>query len=420
MLPPTSKAAAAIAVYETSSNLYTRAKDLWNSHFVYTVSVSEQDPLYGDVHNWLLSVMPDEKHHGLLVSSSRSSREHSNMVESADDGIGSDPVNVPELVVRFDDSTSRKVVIRNHTVSVRLNKPEQNGSNARLERDPNKITFSCNSYAGQQAVIKQLDHINAQRAVERKAALKMVTNWGDWRTRNDLPPRTLDSVILPHEQKDSIVRDVEQFLAAEARYNKLAIPWHRGYMFHGPPGTGKTSLVKALANHFNLDLWYISLSDLKTENSLLGLINGVGPRSILLLEDIDTIKIAQDRDSSEQGHISASSLLNALDGVATPHGLITMMTTNRFDVLDDALTRAGRMDVIEELGWPTVNTLAEMFEYFFGRPPIEWNGFSSGVLENVSIASIAEIFKSNMDDPAEAARIAYDYIKKTQKTHAYE
>jgi chaperone BCS1 len=222
----------------------------------------------------------------------------------------------------------------------------------------------------------------------------------------------MDSVSLPREQKDRIIADLGGFLEAEDKYNRLAIPWHRGYMFYGPPGTGKTSLVKALANHFNLDLWYISLSDLSAESSLLQLIGGVGPRSMLLLEDIDTVKITHDRDSSESGKISTGSLLNTLDGVATPHGLITVMTTNRFDILDPALKRAGRMDLIEELAYPSKSTVREMFEHFY-----EDTTMFAGIKDNefiekqISTSQIAEIFKRHMDDPKTAVRDLNDLVK---------
>jgi chaperone BCS1 len=158
-------------------------------------------------------------------------------------------------------------------------------------------------------------------------------------------------------------------------------------------------LVKALANEFNLDLWYISLSDFKAETGLLSSIADVTPRSILLLEDIDTVKITHDRDGdsegSDPGNISLSALLNMLDGVATPHGLITMMTTNHFDALDPALVRAGRMDLIEELGYPTMETVQNLFKHFYGHD-VEFH--STEEMNKVSTSQIAEIMKRNFDE----------------------
>lgn len=399
-LPP-SKATTALALYEGGFKLYNQGKEFWRNHFAYSVSVSEKDPLFMEVHDWLLSIMPNERHRSLLVSSNGRRDDSEDSVGPFDPNTSRSKVK--PLTVKFDDKANRKVTIGGHDISVQLHVSEITESALMTREIPaSKIFFTAMTHAGQQAVIRELERINSERATERKAVLRMVGQYGSWKVRSDIPPRTLDSVALPEIQKSRIVDDLAFFLEAEGRYNRLAIPWHRGYMFHGPPGTGKTSTVKALASHFNLDLWYISLADLKAEASLLGLLAEVGPRSILLLEDIDTIKITHDRDSSEQGTISIGSLLNTLDGVATPHGLVTMMTTNRFEVLDEALTRPGRMDLVEELSWPTGETLAELFAHFYGHYPIDWLDSMDKPIEGVSTSQVAEIFKKNFDDPIQA------------------
>lgn len=391
-----SKAVDAISAYEGLNKIYTSLRETWSRNFSYTVTVSEKDLLYPEVHTWLMQITPNEKHRALFVSSAPGSR----MLESPEEEEIS-----KALVVRFDANTVRTVVIDGYRVTVKVETPEtEKATSLMSEPMPAKIKFTTKSYVAQQAVIKHLHRLNDKRATSRKAVLRMVNQWGSWRTRSDLPPRTLTSVSLPVDQKSRILNDLKEFLDSEERYNKLAISWHRGYMFHGPPGTGKTSLVKALANHFNLDLWYVSLSDLKAESSLLGLLAEVGPRSILLLEDIDTIKITQERDSSEQGTISMSALLNTLDGVATPHGLITIMTTNRFEVLDPALTRAGRMDLIEELTYPSISVLSSLFFHFYGEYPSWDNDWSDTPILGLSTAQVAEIFKQHMNDPRSAER----------------
>lgn len=407
---PVGKIGAAIAAFETGKRIRNDVREFWRENYAYTVSVSEADQLYADVHAWLLSILPTEKQRTLLVSS----RKNSGRIRPMDDDEMTSPDGkVEALKIRFDDSAERVVDIRGHKIKVWLSTPEAGQAAGFGMREPKKIKFQAATHAGQQSVIAELNRIHTEKAGVRKPSLKMVSSWGDWTNRSDLPPRTMDSVCMPAAQKTRIIEDMQRFLDAEPQYNKLSIPWHRGYMFHGPPGTGKTSVAKGLANYFDMDLWYIGLSDLRTESSLMNLISNVGSRSILLLEDVDTIKITHDRDDSESGAISMSALLNALDGVATPHGLVTIMTTNRFEILDPALVRAGRMDVVEELSWPTYETLRAMFGMFY-------EGYTAWTNETlypadkqivgVSPAQFAEIFKNNLSDPWAARDEANDLI----------
>lgn len=99
-------------------------------------------------------------------------------------------------------------------------------------------------------------------------------------------------------------------------------------------------------------------------------------------------------ERSEGVGVTTGSLLNALDGVATPHGLITVMTTNFLEKLDPALIRAGRMDRIEHIDMPTPAVVNEMFEHFYGSPPP-----SEMPAPLLSQAGIAEVFKRHFGDP---------------------
>lgn len=390
--PMLGKAAIALAVYEGTVQLVDRAQGEWRNRFAYTVSVTENDPIYAGVHSWLLTVLPTDRHRSLMVGAGSSSRRGG--LEAPDPDVP-DQVATP-LQLMFNDQRPRRVVVDGHRMTVEVDAQEVRSTDREMK--PDKITFTTRTYAGQQAVVAHLRRIHDQRRTDRPPVLRMVNQWGSWRKRTDLPPRTLESVILPAGQRDRIAGDLGRFLAEEDTYNRLAIPWHRGYMFHGPPGTGKTSLVKALANEFSLDLWYVSLSDLTAESSLMGLLSDVGPRSMLLLEDIDTVEITHQRET-QQGKISMSSLLNALDGVATPHGLVTVMTTNHFDRLDPALTRAGRMDLVEKLDYPTPSSVRALYRHFYET---EFHGALPDA-STTSQAAIAEALKRHLDDPAAGA-----------------
>jgi len=206
-------------------------------------------------------------------------------------------------------------------------------------------------------------------------------------------------VILPAGQVEELVADIQNFLGREAEYNRLGQPWHRGYLLWGPPGTGKTSVAKALANHLSLDLWWAPLGDLDKDESLLSIVANVKERSVLLLEDLDTLRAATRRDN-ESHELSMSALLNALDGVATPHGLITIITSNRPDVLDEAVTRPGRIDRKVEITYVVPEQATRLFELFYQQPPTD----VLSVRTDSTTAELLEICKRHPDDPHAAER----------------
>ena len=187
--------------------------------------------------------------------------------------------------------------------------------------------------------------------------------------------RPMDTVILDQKEKDKLLQDINEFLHPKTAkwYSDRGIPYRRGYLFHGPPGTGKSSLSFAIAGLFGLDVYCISLLDpTMTEDDLLKLMSDLPSRCVVLLEDIDTAGLAKrkldakskskpskskkgaDNDDHSDGEteekskrkgISLSGLLNAIDGVASHEGRALILTSNCPEKLDDALIRPGRVDM---------------------------------------------------------------------------
>lgn len=396
--PVLARAGAAIATYEMGTQAITRGRAWWSKRTTYKVSIEEGDPTFDLAHDWLMSIIPDREHKDLkVIGGDRRGDDNSAPVDPSGTH---EPAQRPLRVV-IDDESQHTFSIEGHRVKVSVSKPDNTmaeGGRRSSFRRPQVVVFECRSPAAQQAVVRKIQSLR-DSVNERVPVLQMATTWGSWSRRSDLPLRTWASVILPAEQKAELRADVERFLRDESRYNRLGLPYHRGYLLHGPPGTGKTSLARALATEFNLDLWYASLGDMENEARLINMIADVRPRSILLLEDIDTVSIATSRETDGASSMTTGSLLNALDGVATPHGLITVMTTNHLDRIDPALTRAGRMDRAEHIGMPTAEVVADMFAYFYGCRPV-----GAPPATGMSQAEVAEVFKRHFEDPAAAWR----------------
>jgi chaperone BCS1 len=129
--------------------------------------------------------------------------------------------------------------------------------------------------------------------------------WGGaWSKTASRPSRPMSTVILAADQKAAIIKDVNEFLhpSSAGWYARRGIPYRRGYLFHGPPGTGKTSLSFALAGLFGLDVYAVSLQEpALTEGDLMLLFNGLPRRCIVLLEDVDAAGLILREGQGEPG-----------------------------------------------------------------------------------------------------------------------
>jgi len=193
--------------------------------------------------------------------------------------------------------------------------------------------------------------------------------YGGWDVLCDLPKRPLDSVILEDGAAETIVHDMEQFLASEEWYASLGIPYRRGYLFHGPPGTGKSSFCIALAAHFGFGLSVVTLSDPKLTDAMLAkMLSRTRERSLLLLEDIDCL-YDESRNAKDAAGVTLSGLLNALDGAQAQTGRMAILTTNYPDSLDPALVRPGRADVRIDFGLASLDQIQRLFSRFFPGDP---------------------------------------------------
>ncbi|KAJ5218028.1 uncharacterized protein N7498_000127 [Penicillium cinerascens] len=206
-------------------------------------------------------------------------------------------------------------------------------------------------------------------------------------------PRPLSTVILDKHEKQTLVKDMRRYLCNRTRrwHSNRGIAYKRGYLLHGPPGTGKTSLCFAAAGALGLPLYLLTLnSNALDEDNLYTLFSDLPNKCIVLIEDVDTAGITHSRgktgtnrskgsdsvardteeasaeddpplDKSEKDGITLSGLLNVIDGVASSEGRILVMTTNHADRLDEALIRIGRVDMQVFLGYATQENIKDLF-----------------------------------------------------------
>ncbi len=189
-----------------------------------------------------------------------------------------------------------------------------------------------------------------------------------WKLETMCPARTLNSIILPSIMKDELVLDITNFLSSKTRefYNKHGIPYRRSYLFYGVPGTGKTSLVRAMAGHFGRSVCFIQPThpDM-TDDSLRAAVMELPPKAIIVFEDIDMLFEKNRANKNEHSKVTFSGMLNALDGVGSPNGHIVVITTNLREQLDPALIRTGRVDMQFEFTYADKEQVCEMWSAFY-------------------------------------------------------
>jgi ATP-dependent Zn protease len=257
--------------------------------------------------------------------------------------------------------------------------------------------------------------------------------------------RTFDNLFFP--EKREIIDKIDFFLNNRQWYEKMGIPYTLGVGIHGPPGTGKTSFFKALANYTGRHIVNLSFKLITKKKQLQDFYfetrynynnqeNDIGfDKKIIIFEDLDcagdifldrNIKkkkleerkiqevdatkilsnIAQSLEKPEIGPIpkfnedpiTLDDILNLWDGLHETPGRIIAISSNHYDTLDPALIRPGRIDITLEMKLVNKETLKEMYRHFFGFDITKED--LDQFIENIySPAEIVNIYISSKRDP---------------------
>lgn len=194
------------------------------------------------------------------------------------------------------------------------------------------------------------------------------------------------------EGKDDYIADLDDFIKKGDFYKEKGINYKRSYLFHGCGGTGKSTLAQATAQYLNYDIYSMNLQGIQGDDKLILLAANIPPKSLILFEDIDCY--FNDRDVKND-RINFSTVLNVFDGVYSPSDCIFIITTNKFDQLDEALIRKGRVDKILHIDYPRIKDIEDFMSNFYdSEVKLNIDNF------NYPIAEVQEVCLSNSKEEA--------------------
>ena len=194
-----------------------------------------------------------------------------------------------------------------------------------------------------------------------KLHVYVMSKYGEWMRYNKIPSRTLDTVYFDEKLKQKMRADIMDFLKKEKEYDEFGIPYKKNYLLTGIPGSGKTSIIKAMCKEIGYNLCIFSINHDTDNNTALAAFRDIPPKSVLLFEDIDCLFEKRTGTQENKSTFTFSNLLNLLDGVFFRKGLISFITTNHPESLDHALLRQGRTDMIIHMNYPKKIDVKHLF-----------------------------------------------------------
>ncbi|XP_022740334.1 AAA-ATPase At1g43910-like [Durio zibethinus] len=276
----------------------------------------------------------------------------------------------------------------------------------------------------------------AQTILSKREKLNIYTYNQDrcrWESAVFKHPARFETLAMEPELKQFIMEDLDSFAARKDFFKNVGRAWKRGYLLFGPPGTGKSSLVAAIANYMSYNVYDLQFQSVRNDADLRRILISTTNRSILLIEDIDcSTKISQDHakvkdDREKEGEdgklgrtspvdsgATLSGLLNFIDGLWSSCGneRIIIFTTNHKEKLDPALLRPGRMDVHIPMGYCTPAGFRKLATTYLGIKDDKLFGSIDDLIKNIEVtpAEVAQQLMVRSDDPKAALQCFTEFL----------
>ncbi|KAE9575218.1 Mitochondrial chaperone [Colletotrichum fructicola] len=338
------------------------------------VEISKQDPAYP----WILAWLSQPREAAGFVAS-RITRIHNLSVSTTTSNARGAAASGPANAHFFLQPGYGRHIVKHGNAYIAVNREKHSTANMNTG-EPHEIVQLTALWAHRHVFEEVFGeaHALAAKANEGKTVVYAARGM-EWAPLGDpRKKRPLGSVILDEGVKEGIVDDVRDFLTRQQWYVDRGIPYRRGYLLFGPPGSGKSSFIQSLAGELDFSVAMINLSEMgMTDDKLAYLLTKLPRRSLLLLEDADAAFVnrrQRDADGYSGASVTFSGLLNALDGVAAGEERIAFLTTNHIERLDPALIRPGRVDMMMRIGEATRYQAGQMWDRFYGDVDADGSG----------------------------------------------
>lgn len=187
--------------------------------------------------------------------------------------------------------------------------------------------------------------------------------------------RTFNNVFIEDDILTQITSSIDSFVSKREWYEERHLPYHFGILLYGEPGTGKTSIVQAMAEEYDMSILFVDASYPEQipyiiSSAVNNKSSEIGKPQIVLIEDVDCAMLTQEYDNEGKCYSRGTNLgpiLNVMDGLTAVPGIIYILTTNHIDKLDPALIRPGRIDLKCEIKHVNYETLNKFLDFHYGK-----------------------------------------------------